>query len=346
MTRNRWTILPAAAFESHREQWDQVNRINGDHPLLDSTFVDCLLRHFGAASTRLAVSLDQEHPGLALVERTKFGVWETFQPSQAPLGLLTLTRSPAHQQVFELLKSLPDFPLTLSVLQQDPDFTAFPDAVGVPLVERIPYIETARLTLADSFETYWQSRGRNLVHNLSRQRRRLSERGRTLELVAERDYSTVAEHVRSYGLLESKGWKAAEGTAVTAENQQGRFYIDLLERFSRRGEAVIYRLLLDGRTVAVDLCLERNGTLIVLKTTYEEDIAGLSLGLLLHREMFKAVFEERRVKVIEFYGPVRDWHTKWTGEIRTMYHLTFHRSAWVGRARSLARAYARRAKRP
>ena len=346
MTMTHWAIRPVAAFESQRDLWDRVNRINGDHPLLDSTFVECLLRHFGSPATRLAVSLDQEHPGIALVERTKLGVWQTFQPSQAPLGLLALAQSPAHQQAFGLLKSLPGFPLTLSVLQQDPDFTAFPDTVAVPLVERLPYIQTARLTIGGSFDAYWQSRGRNLVHNLSRQRRRLSERGSTLELVGDRDASAVPEGVRSYGLLESKGWKAAEGTAVTAENQQGRFYIDLLERFSRRGEGVIYRLLLDGRTVAVDLCLERNDTLIVLKTTYEEEISGLSLGLLLHREIFRTAFDERRLKVIEFYGPVRDWHTKWTGEIRTMYHLTFHRSGWVRRARSLAREWARRDKRP
>ena len=346
MTTTRWTILPAAAFESRSDLWDRVNRVNGDHPLLDPVFVGCLLRHFGSDSTRLAISLDRDHPGAALVERTKLGLWQTFQPSQAPLGLLTMAQSPAHPQTFALLKSLPGYALTLSVLQQDPDFTAFPDTALVALVERTPYIQTARMTLSGSFEAYWQSRGRNLVHNLSRQRRRLAERGSTLELVADRDASAVADGVRAYGLLESKGWKAAEGTAVTAENQQGRFYIDLLERFCRRGEGVIYRLLLDGRTVAVDLCLERNGTLIILKTTYEEEINGLSLGLLLHHDIFKAAFVERRVKVIEFYGPVRDWHTKWTGEIRTMYHLTFHRSGWVSRARSLGRACAARLKRP
>ncbi|MCP5368587.1 MAG: GNAT family N-acetyltransferase, partial [Hyphomicrobiales bacterium] len=30
-------------------------------------------------------------------------------------------------------------------------------------------------------------------------------------------------------------------------------------------------------------------------------------------------------RVIEFYGPVKDWHTKWTDETRTMYHANYYR---------------------
>lgn len=337
----RWSIVPAVAFDSYRDLWDRLNQLNGDHPLLDSVFVECLIRHFGSDSTRLAVCPEPGHAGMALLEASRIGVWQTFQPSQAPLGLVLMADKPAHQEALALLGSLPGFALSLSVLQQDPDFTAFPEETVTPLVEHLPYIQTARLRVSGPFDSYWQSRGRNLVHNLSRQRRRLSDRGAALELVAERDPSCVREAIRSYGRLESNGWKAAEGTAVDEANTQGRFYIDVLERFCRRGEGVIYRLCLDGRTVAMDLCIERSGMLVILKTTYDEEVEGLSLGLLLHQDIFRAVFDDQRLGVIEFYGPVRDWHTKWTTEIRTMYHLTLLRHAWVPRARSLARAWAR-----
>jgi hypothetical protein len=136
-------------------------------------------------------------------------------------------------------------------------------------------------------------------------------------------------------LLESTGWKGEEGSAVASDNVQGRFYREMLEIFCNRGEAVIYRLRLNGKTVASDLCLERGGTLVILKTAYDENVQGLSLGLLLHQGIFQSVFEEGKIKVIEFYGRLRDWHTKWTNEIRTMYHINFYRSAWVPKARKI-----------
>jgi hypothetical protein len=337
-----WTLHPAAAFAEQGALWDAVNRLSGDHPLLDSAFVECLIRHFGSPRTRLAVLSDVDHPALALVEPSGAGRWQTFQPSQAPLGLVVMAAgAPAPRHVRTLMRRLPGYPLIFSVLQQDPDASSFSAAPPASLVEPLEYIRTARLTLNGTWDDYWKSRSRNLVHNLSRQRRRVGEQGGRLELTCDREPGRVAEGVREYGEIESQGWKAAGGTAITTDSRQASFYREVLERFCARGEGAIYRLLLNGQTVAVDLCLERNGILIILKTTYQEHVTGLSLGLLLHQEIFKAAFTERRLKTIEFYGPVRDWHTKWTGEIRPMYHLTFYRHSWVPRLRGLLRAGAR-----
>lgn len=336
-----WEILPASAFSAYRERWDELNRSNADHALLDSGFVAPLLHHFGSDAVRLVVSRDADHPGMALVERTNVGCWQTFQPSQAPLGLILMGDRPAYEQVGGLLRSLPGYAVTFSVLQQDPDFTAFPDMARPSLAERLEYIQIPRLTLGGPFEPYWQRRGKNLVHNLTRQRRRLAQQGVTLQLSADRDPALVAEGIRTYGLLESKGWKSAGGTAVTAENAQGLFYRELLESCCARDAGVIYRLTLDGRTIAIDLCVEQTGTLVILKTTYEEELSGISPGLLLHQEIFKAAFSDPRLKAIEFYGPVRDWHTKWTTEVRDMYHVTVQRAPWVPRAKQFVRACAR-----
>ena len=159
-----------------------------------------------------------------------------------------------------------------------------------------------------------------------------------LELVTDRSAEAVAGAIHEYGLLESTGWKGEEGSAVAADNVQGRFYREMLEDFCSRGEAVIYRLRLNGKTVASDLCLERDGTLVILKTAYDESVQGLSLGLLLHQEIFQSVFDEGKIRVIEFYGRLRDWHTKWTNEIRTMYHINFYRAGWVAKARTFLKA--------
>lgn len=335
-----WTLYRASeAFERHRGLWDQLNQGNADHILLDSAFVSLLLRHFGSPRVHLAVSRDPQRPGLALVESVRTGFWQTFQPSQAPLGLILLgSKDSAIQQTRDLLRALPGFALGLTVLQQDPECTPFSMLDSDGAVEIVPHIRTARVTLTGTFDGYWSARSKKLTTDLARQRRRLAERGAQLELVVDRRPHEVPDGVREYARLESAGWKASTGTAISSDNQQGAFYRELLEHFSFRGEGCIYRLLLDGKTVAANLSVERNGTLVVLKIAYDESIGGLSPGNLLEQEMLKALFMEGRVRVEEYYGPFTEWQARWTNEVRTVFHVNFWRTANVARVRRALKA--------
>lgn len=346
-----WSLHPGAAFDRYREAWDGLNRASGNHVLLDAGFVATLLKHFGHPGVMLAVSEDPARPGLMLLERGRGGFWSTFQPSQAPLGLALLgARQDVDVQMQRLIRALPGYALGVAVLQQDPDFTSFGDPTARdarnPRVEALEYIRTARLTLSGSFEDYWGSRDRRWVRDLARQRRRLRDRGATLELQVSRDPGEVAEGVRDYGRLEQAGWKGEEGTAIAPDNAQGAFYRDALEHFCARGEGVVYRLRLDGRTVAANLSVERDAMLIVLKITYDEAIPSLSPGHLLEEDMLRTVFRERRIKVEEYYGPFKTWQARWTDEVRAMHHLNFYRSAGVARARRLLKGTAARLRGP
>lgn len=339
-----WTLHPAShSFPLYRETWDALNRANGNHLLLDSALVALLLRHFASPKVLLAVSNSPHQPGLALVEQTRPGLWQTFQPSQAPLGLIVLgSREHVDRQMHDLIRSLPGFALGLAILQQDPDFTCFTHLTPGPDVEIVPHIRTARLTMSGTFEDYWGARDRHFVRDLARRRRRLTERGVRLELAIARQPTQVAEAIREYGLLEAAGWKAAKGTAISPDNQQGVFYRELLEHFCGQDEGVIYRLLLDGKTVAANVGVERNGMLIVLKTTYDARIHSYSPGSLLDEDMRRILFTEGRIKVEEFYGPFKDWQAKWTDEARTLYHLNFYRTPLVAGVRRALKALSAR----
>lgn len=336
-----WSLYAASdAFDRHREAWDALNRASGNHVLLDAGFIATLIRHFGHPGLKLAVSQDPVRPGLMLVEHVRGGFWRTFQPSQAPLGLALLgSRQDVCGQMQRLIRALPGYALGLAVLQQDPDFTCFGALrAGVAVdsrVEVVEYIRTARLTLSGSFEDYWGSRDRRWARDLARQRRRLADRGARLELQVSRDPHEVADGVRDYGRLEQAGWKGEHGTAIAPDNVQGAFYREALEYFCARNEGVIYRLRLDGRTVAANLSIERDAMLIVLKITYDEAIPSLSPGHLLEEDMLRAVFREGRIKIEEYYGPFKTWQARWTDEVRTMHHLNFYRAAGVARARRL-----------
>jgi hypothetical protein len=335
-----WKYHPAdQCFATAAQDWDALNRACFNHILMDSRFVGASLRCFGLDHVVMGTLENSASSGMALLTKSAPGIWQTFQPAQAPLGLLILGKNQDIQEtILDLLSSLPGPAVQLGILQQDPDFSPLSAIPNGPQVERLDYIQTPRLPISGSFEDYWNSRSKNLKHNLTRQRKRLAEQGRRLDLLVYRDPQEVLSAVREFGRLESKGWKGQEGTAIEESNPQGRFYREILEAFCASGEGVIYQLLLDGKVVASDLCLARNGMLVVLKTAYDETIEKVSPALLMRQDILQKLFEERRIAVVEFYGKVLDWHLKWTDQVRNMYHVNFFRNALVARLRGLVKS--------
>src|SRR6516225_2752012 len=228
-----WQFCSALeAFDRHHSLWDAINGDCGNHILLDSEFWHCLIKYFGSANTVLAFTEKKNGRAAALIERGAYGFWQTFQPCQAPIGPILFDKSASlhwHEHIRDLMADLPGYALGFAATQQDPDFTCFGSINGAAAIEAINYIQTPRLSVRGKYEDYWNQRSKNLTHNLSRQRRRLKEQGRVLDLVIERNPETVVDAVREYGLLESTGWKGDEGSAVAADNVQGRFYHDVLE---------------------------------------------------------------------------------------------------------------------
>lgn len=325
-----WEFAPARDhFESIRTEWDALNRRG--HILLDSEFVSTLLRHFGGDTVQLGMSRDSRKPGLALVTPARWGLWETFQPSQAPLGLILLRdQDEGGEGLLQLMRSLPGYSLRCAALHQDPDLSPWPvSQEHYSRLEFVDYIQTGSLKLHGTFEDYWQTRSTDLKRNNARRRRRLAEQGRRLEFVVHSEPSEVASCIREYGRLETQGWKAQGGTAVAEDNAQGRFYREVMEIFCARGEAMIFELLLDGKPIASELWIGRSGVLVNLKTTYDESLKQLSPGFLMKEALLGKLFADGRWEVLEFYGRVMDWHTKWIDRVRTLYHVNCYRHSWV-----------------
>jgi hypothetical protein len=333
-----WTFQPAAdALESSLSEWDALNRARTNHILLDSGLVAPLLRYFGNKEILLGINADPKHAGMALLTPLGVGRWETFQPSQAPIGLIVFDYiDQSGEGLQELTRSLPRHALQLSVLQQDPDYSSFPLQNIEGQLERVDYIQTARITLNGTFEEYWKARGTNLRHNLARRRRRVSEKGYALEVVEIRSSAEVPAAIREFGVLESRGWKGREGTAISEDNAQGQFYRDVFEHFCDRKEAVIYQLKFNGKIAASDLCVFRGGMMVVLKTAYDEELNDFSPAFLMREEILPRLWADDRIQVVEFYGRVMEWHTRWSEEIRTLYHVNCMRHAWIEPLKKLA----------
>jgi hypothetical protein len=325
----KWTLIPASDFALMANRWNELHARCQASPMLATEFVQPLLAAFGDGSEWLACCEDGGVTvAMALVAPRGRGSWASFQPAQAPIGLWLQQPHISMQVLLEaLMPALPGMPLVFGLTQLDPDLLARP-----PGLRTLDYIATARITLAGSFDDYWAARGKNLRSNLKKQRAKLAKDGVALRMQISREPGDVAAAVADYGRLESAGWKAGGGTAVDAANAQGQFYRGMLEGFCRRGAGSIYRYWFNDQLVAMDLCIEDARQIIVLKTTYDETVPGnLSPTLLMREEAVRLLFDAQRFERLEFYGKVMEWHTRWTDEVRTLYHVNYYRWPFLGR---------------
>lgn len=345
-----WTVYPAREFARHRDDWTRLHAaLDATHAsaLLAAEFVAPLIEQFGRGGELLAcLRAGGRVSAMAIVHPGRRGAWSTFQPAQAPVGLwlqedgldtAALARS--------LLATLPGFPLLLALTQMDPMLA--PRPADGPCTRSLDYIDTARVTLAGSFDDYWNARGKNLRGNLKKQRARLEREGIATRMVVDRLPAQMAQAVADYGRLETSGWKGSEGTAVSGENAQGRYYRAMLEGMAGRNAASVYRYYFGAQLVAMDLCVEDGDSIVVLKTAYDESVpSNLSPTLLMREEATRSLFEGGRFTRLEFYGRVMEWHTRWTEEVRTLYHVNYYRWPGVKRLHALLETRSRLASRP
>ena len=347
-----WTVVPARDFAEHAAEWAGLHARGPATSLLAHDFVAPLVEQFGRESDLLAIWRDKGTIGaMAIVRPTRRGAWATFQPAQAPLGLwLQQPGVDTEKLARSLLGALPGFPLIFALTQMDP--MLMPRPADGPCTRTLDYIDTARVTLAGSFDDYWAGRGKNLRGNLKKQRARLEREGIATRLQVDRDPAAMAQAVEDYGRLESSGWKAGKGTAVSADNAQGRYYRAMLEALASRNDASrisssVYRYYFNEQLVAMDLCVEDAGSIVVLKTSYDESVpSNWSPTLLMREEATRALFDGGRFARIEFYGRVMDWHLRWTDEVRTMYHVNYYRWPGLRRLHSMLDARSNARSRP
>jgi len=318
-----WNLFPVTDYIKYTEGWNKLNSEGPKTALLDSDFVSPLLEQFATENDRLAICGDTENPAaMTLIAKTKTGVWATLQPSQSPFGLwLHKKEAPLEELLQSLAKSLPFPTILLGITQQDPDVIRRPEESDH--LTTLDYIKTARVTLNGSFDDYWSKRGKNLRQNLRRQRNRLHRENVDVTLNVISKPGEIKDAIRKYGELESAGWKNDLGTAIHIDNAQGKFYCKMLENFCNKEQGIVFQYLYNNKLVATDLCIKDSSSLIILKTTYDEEIKTSSPAMLMRQGSFEYIFNKKLVDRIEFYGKVMDWHTKWSDEIRTIYHINY-----------------------
>ena len=216
------------------------------------------------------------------------------------------------------------------MMRQDRSYSCF--RAGLPEgAEEDFHARTMRVNLDTTFESYWQARPKGLRKHLRKYLKSVSDLDRPIAFRLWESPSEVVAGLKRYGDLEVRGWKGASGTAVHADNAQGRFYAEVLEDFARSGHAYVYELYFGDRLAASRLCIASDDMLVILKTTYDETLARFAPGRLLLYELLQSEFQRTRHQVIEFYTNASNATLAWASESRNVSHITLFRDPWIRR---------------
>ena len=324
-----WQILPCSKFTEHAAAWDTLQRTTTNAPFLESLFIEPLLEEFGTGKELLALHTRNGELDVATIVAPRGrGMWETFQPAQLPLGPWLCSPHDALQpRLRSLMLALPGLPLGVGATQLDPLMQARP--ADSSALWTLDYINTSYIDIEGPWDAYWEARGKNLRQNTRKQHNKLKADGTEPTLECVTDPGQVLDALRDYGELESAGWKAGTGTAIHADNAQGRFYRRMLENFCAQGRGRIYRYRFGDKVVSMDLCIDNGPLVVILKTAYDETYRTVSPSTLMRHDEFKAWWDDGRYRRVEFYGKTMEWHTRWTESERGLYHATGYRWAWM-----------------
>lgn len=333
----RWSVVKLQnGLGEHAAAWDALNqRKFRHHPMLDSRFVDGLLTHFSDGGECLCVLEEAGQPeAMCLLRPDKFSTWATFLPSQAQIGP-ALVDSPAVLE--QLMHDLPGLVARLDILCSDSDLG---DLTTEPkrTTYNTDHALTMNISLEGSFQDYWSARSRKLVQNLSRYERRLALDGISPDFHCYTQATDIAHAFARYADLESSGWKAGHGTAIAADNVQGRFYGELMARFAATGNALVFELWLGKRLAASRLAITSNDMVVMVKTTYDEDLAQYAPGRLLLRQVIEHLFSRLPGRVIEFYTNATSDQLSWATGQRMIRHVSFYSDSMTARLFDVLRA--------
>ncbi|MBX3601544.1 MAG: GNAT family N-acetyltransferase [Rubrivivax sp.] len=337
----RWRVHALGRdLGEHAAAWDALNaRLFGGHPMLDSRFVEGLLRRFGDGRQHLCVLEAREGVrGMCILQRGGLSLWNSFVPSQAQVGP-TLLRSSG--QLPGLFGALPGPVNAIELLCHDPRYGDL-HMPGPSPMSCMRHAVTMSIALEGGFDAYWAARSKKLRDNLRRYQRRAESDGAVPQARWIVDASAMAQAVERYAALEGRGWKGAQGTALGSDPAQLAFYRDLLVEAAGSGAAAAVELWVGGHLAASRLLLTGGGIVVALKTTHDENLREWAPGRLLLRDMIQGAFERWPGHSLEFYTNASPDQLSWADAQRSIVHVSVYSDRWRAGLASLRRTWRER----
>jgi Acetyltransferase (GNAT) domain len=141
--------------------------------------------------------------------------------------------------------------------------------------------ERGLLRRRDSFP-YDDLHSTRTLSDMRRKHRRLADAVGAEPVVVDRGSDSAA--VDDYIALESSGYKAEIGVALTTVEGETAFFRDMCARFGAAGRLNLIALEGDGQTLAMNVWIRGGAGIFMIKWSFDEKYARYSPGLQLHMD--------------------------------------------------------------
>ena len=326
----QWSLKTAAQIdETDYAQWQQlVDEYHQGNPILSAQFVKLLLEFFCSDYYLTSCIEGDATKCMLLIQKRKFGIWQVVQPSQAPLALI-VGHTNFTPSFSALLQKLPNLAFRLDFICLDP----LEHGQLLELLKNhavVHSMKNIRVAAEQDFDVYWAERSKNLRKNIKRYQHRIESDQKALRFIVYTDPLAMSSAVGRYGLLESKGWKGKNGTALHPSNSQGVFYQTYLATCDQSNSTpFVMELYLNEDLIASRLCCFNENIFTILKTAYDEDFKNYAPGRLLLAEVIKYVLDKKISKTIDFYTNATEEQIDWASDVRTMYKASYYKNSII-----------------
>lgn len=337
--KHRWFSRPVDADdEAFWREWQAcLERFWGGHVFLDTAFLRASVQHFSTRQLWLCqCGEDGAQQVMLLLEQARPGVFRTFSPSQSQIAPLLIAPGEG-PSLAGMFTGLPATCARVDIFQADPLVAQVPPGTR-DYADVSPYGVTIAVTTGRPFAAYWGERSKKLRDNIGRYLRRAQEHGSGIEFRVHTETAAVLGAFARYADLECRGWKGKAGTAIQMDDAQGVFYASVLRSFSATGQVMAFELWLDGALVASRFSAMTGDSLVMLKTTFDEDYNQFAPGRLLLYLSLEAIFANRDVRRVEFYTNAQKEQLPWADSTREISSLSLYRHRTVYRCVTLAKA--------
>jgi CelD/BcsL family acetyltransferase involved in cellulose biosynthesis len=193
-------------------------------------------------------------------------------------------------------------------------------------------------------ERHLSSRRRS---DFRRARRRAEQQGEIKSEVVEPSPAELDKLLELAFAVEARSWKGTAGTALSTDPIRGPHLRRFSAWASRAGILRICLLHIGEATAAMQIAVEQNSALWLLKIGFDPAFAGCSPGNLLLAASIRYA-AERKLSSLEFLGTVEPWTKVWTEHERRCVSLRYYPFNLHGAAGFLADAAAKfiRGRRP
>lgn len=185
------------------------------------------------------------------------------------------------------------------------------------------------LRIEGTWETFFDSRPRNLKRSLRSKEKKLLKTGE-MKIEHCTDATSSASIMPELIALGDRSWKARGGRAIGSQPESRQFYSLLAEAFGRQGQVSIWLLRINGVPAAFEFHLVREKLVQALRAEFDEKYRDLGVGSILDKEIVKSLFESG-FKEYDMGGESDFYKLRWTEETRQHSELLVFRDSLVGR---------------